>query len=284
MSTQYEKICIIGSNGYLGSAITNQLPGCVTIPKPIQYTTDFCKQFSVIIYLAGISHRTATKEEALININDIKNLADNLNNQLLIYMSTSAIYEGLEEASEKSSIDLSNLEEYSRSMIMRENIISYYKTFHSIGLRLGNVVGIPPITGRSLEKRRKNVYISMLFSAFTSKTIHISYPKSNRAFLSLEDFNRVIECILSSKNITGHHIYNISNYNSTIEEVAHSIALETDCVIKYDDSVDNYLLSRGFSMNSCKFKTDFRFEYLDNASSIIRKLLDKKEELLHYFL
>ncbi len=279
--TTYKKICIIGSNGYLGSSLSTQFPDSVKISKTIQYTKEFLQQFSVIIYCAGISSRTATKEQASANITDIKNLADHLENQLLIYMSTSAIYEGLTDAREDSIIEISNLEEYSKSMLERENLIFNYKTFTSIGLRLGNVTGFPPIG--STKTRRKNVYLSLLLSALTIGVINITYPESKRAFLSLDDFNRVIKCILSNRNITGHHIYNISNYNLTIEAVAQSIAQITGCSITYDLS-SNYTWNRGFSVNPSKFKIDFAFEYLDHPSSVLQKLFDRKEELLQYFI
>ena len=95
-------------------------------------------------------------------------------------MSTSAIYEGLTIG--KLNHRNSNLEEYSKSMLERENLIFNYKTFTSIGLRLGNVTGFPPIG--STKTRRKNVYLSLLLSALTIGVINSLIPKASEPFYS----------------------------------------------------------------------------------------------------
>lgn len=285
------KILIIGSEGYVGSYLYTSLISSHTVTgvdhkdttrKTLvfesenginQYTKDFIQSFDVCIYLAGRTTRNMKEEQIRDNIDDISYMASLLlPSQLLIYSSTTAVYEECENASESTDIHEDKLDFYSLSMLMRERQIQTISNIRTIGLRLGTIVGISP------KQRSDRLHIQMLKSSLFTGLIHVQHPFGLRPILSFVDLQNCIELILTSfDQHQGHQIYNICSYNTTISCVASAISLKTDSKCIYHDSENR---RKGFSCSSNKFETQFNYKFISTNESIIDELIQSKTLLI----
>lgn len=281
------RILIIGSEGYIGSELYRilssshevigadhkNLTGSTIILT--DYDTEFIHNFNVIIYLGGKSTRQMTVDDICKNVDDVVKLAGIMaSDQLLIYSSTTAVYEGLESATENSALS-EILDPYSQSMLLRERQIQLIPNIRTIGLRLATVVGISP------RQRSDRLHIQMLKSAVFTGRIHISHPFSLRPILSFVDFSNCIELILKhfDKNVypPGHEIYNISSFNTSVVSVASTLALKTGAKCIFHESI---ISNKGFSCSSHKFETCFNMKFVSTNETIIDELLTVKNVLV----
>lgn len=278
MSNNKLEVCIIGAEGYIGSVLYQYLKDCnctgidhknmngrtLIIEK---YTPQFIQSFDVIIYLAGKSSRTSE------NIDDpIFDIAKLMNEQqLLIYASTSAVYEGHINATEDMIPNYDLLDNYSKSMLARENEIKKLPNIRSVGLRLATVVGLSP------RQRSDRIHIQMLKSAIFVGKIKVSNPLGRRCIISMDETLRAVQAIIDNRNrISGHEIYNISSFNTTISSISSSIALLTGAKLTYDNSTN----LQGFSVDGDKFKKNFGVEFNSTNESILKDLWVNKQNLL----
>lgn len=265
------KIAIIGSKGYIGSVLSKELKNCEIIYFDYFDYKDI-KSLDAIIYLAGKTSRSLQIEEMHYNIDHIMEIAKLMTiNQLLIYASTSAIYEGSVNADENIVLNENLLDVYSRSMLARENSIKSLSNIRSIGLRLATVVGI------SSKQRSDRIHIQMLKSAIFTGRIHVRNPYGWRPIISMTETVAAFQSIIDQhQSIIGHKIYNVSSFNTTVSSIASSIARITQANIIYEDS-PNLI---GFSVNNDKFKKDFAFKFSSTNETIIQELWQRREELL----
>lgn len=262
------KIGIIGGNGYLGSVLCRNLNNCFITKLDYNVNTEIISTFNIIIYMGGKSSRNITEKEAEENINHIISIAKMIkSSQLLIYASTSAIYEGYFNAKEDFIPKYELLDSYSKSMWKREQEIKLL-SIRSVGVRLGIVIGFSP------KQRTDLLHIKMVKCALTEKKIYVTNSNSWRPILSMDEMVRAFQTLIDNqKKITSHHTYNVASFNITVGDVALSIAKSTGAEIIYGK---NSLNENGFSIDSTKFKTEFRFLFTSTNDSIINSLLENK--------
>ena len=89
-----------------------------------------------------------TNDEVQLNINDVITLTEQITpQQLLLYASTTAVYEGQQDANESCTLVEDQLDAYSRSMLLRERRLEELckqRGLRAVGLRLATVVGVSP--------------------------------------------------------------------------------------------------------------------------------------------
>lgn len=272
------KIVIIGSEGYIGSYLYRSLSkdhDLVGLGRNdgLKYTTEFFGSFDVCVYLAGMSTRQMSEDDVYQNVDDIVKVANLMTSrQLLIYASTTAVYEGLESATEDFPINPSILDAYSRSMLLREAEIRKIGNIRTIGLRLATVVGVSP------RQRSDRLHIQMLKSSLFTGRIHVYHPLGLRPILSFIDLERSINSILERADSQhGHQIFNLSSFNTTISSVAATIALKTGAKCIFHDSA---VPLKGFSCTSAKFEQTFNFIFTSTNETIIDELINSKAKLL----
>ena len=276
------KIILVGAEGYIGSVLWKELSefdvvgvdhknntGNTIIAKnnseliSVMNRSNDC---NVIIYLGGVSSRQMTDADISKNLEILEIVQRMTPNQLLIYASTAAIYEGKNNARETDVIDEKALDAYSLSMYMRERLILQVPNRRTIGLRLATVIG------RSNVQRSDRVHIQMLKSALLTKRMEVENPFSLRAILTMKDLVNAVRGILQKAHlIGGHHIYNLSSFNTCILAIASSIALNVSAKVKYH-SVDNKL-SKGFSTDCGRLIRDFGIKLGSNNEEVIDDLL-----------
>jgi nucleoside-diphosphate-sugar epimerase/2-polyprenyl-3-methyl-5-hydroxy-6-metoxy-1,4-benzoquinol methylase len=286
------KIAIIGSSGYIGSFLYKNLSKLYDVSGYDIKKSDFCdfisygrniniSSYDVIIYLAGLSGRVSCNNNTwgniyFENIEDILTITKKLSsNQLLIYASTAGLLEGsyLNASNESYDIQKPLLDSYTLSMYERECAINKVPNVNTVGLRFGTVIGISPI------QRKDLVHIAMIRSAFINGQISVQYPECYRAILWIHDLKNAILNILKSfdiKTMSGHKIYNLASYNTTIGKIADDISLNTD--IKYIITKPGGF-GNGFKLDSSAFENDFPdFKFKGRNDVIIKEL---KESIGH---
>ena len=118
----------------------------------------------------------------------------------------------------------------------------------------------------------------MLKSAIFTGHIVVKNQFMRRPIVSMDETVRVFQTLLDNeRSIQGHHIYNISSFNTSILAVASSIALMTGAKITHTVGVEEM---RGFSVDNSLFRQTYNFEYSSTNDSIIRELWQRREELL----
>lgn len=241
---------------------------------------EIIKNSDIIIYLAGESKQGLEFEKYKRNYEEINEILSHIKPEsLLIYSSTSAIYEGIQEADENSTINIDKINNYSKSMYQRENLIKTYN-FNSVGLRFGSVIG-------ANENHINNrMHIQMFKSALFTGRINVPNPTTMRPFISLEDCCSIIMKFIENKNLfKDHQIYNISAFNSSAISVASSITKFTESqVIHPVPNQEDYILSEGFSMKNDKLMSLFPYlKMISDNYEIIENLWKNKEKLLKHW-
>lgn len=271
------KIAIIGSSGYIGSYLYNELFKKYNIdkydikisPKMRGRNVDVSK-YGVVIYLAGLTGRVSCSLETWGNIynenvTDILQLGRKMNKQqILIYASTAGILEGSSDACEECNINTDLLDSYTLSMFEREKAVKGLVT-NTVGLRFGTVIGISPV------QRKDLVHIAMIKTAYLEGKICVSYPLRKRAILWNKDLVKGINAVLENVDIVkGHEIYNMASFNTTIENIASSIGRIATTPYVISEGGEN--IEDGFSMDCTKFKKTFDVEFKGNNDRIVNDL------------
>src|SRR4029077_3141949 len=278
------KVCIVGAGGYIGSVLTKGLKRCdVTCIKRGNPVVDIIN-FDIVIYLAG-NGRKGGSLELTTEPDHSLDIAKSMNrNQLLVYASTTAIYESITDAKEGDQINLSLLDSYTRTMYQRERDIQSLDNVKSIGLRLATVVGL------SSNQRADRIHLQMLKSALFTGRIKVQNPNSKRPIISMDEtlaaFQAIIdkpkfEPILSDGMVieVKHAIYNVSSFNTTVAAIAISTSLLTGAKIAYQDNINNIV--RDFSVNGSRFQERYELKFDSTNESILKDLILMKQELLN---
>lgn len=286
------KIAIIGGAGYIGSFLHKELLKAgfditsYDIIKTYDHIIQFrgkdipyneIRTFSVIIYLAGLSGRFSCSSVSFEkvyqeNVEDIMEVGKKMNsNQLLVYASSASILEGSCQTpvDETYNIQHKLLDQYALSMYMRETTVRHLN-IPTIGLRFGTVIGISP------QQRRDLVYIAMIKSACINKKIIVQNPNCQRAILCMSDLLSAIISIISYTKNEGHHVYNLSSFNTSIGEIAENISDELKIPIQISEDVGLF----GFHLNSDTICKKYAIKMKGTRQSIIKKLIDNVEYIL----
>jgi nucleoside-diphosphate-sugar epimerase len=285
-----KQILIVGSAGYIGSRLSTYLHNYYTVKKndicwfnsPIEtdkldyslYTKEELKQFDVIIVLAG--HSSVKTCDGLIqspwknNVTNFTSLLSKIDNQVVIYASSASVYGSSNNYKiyTEQSIDFMPLNNYdiTKYVIDQQALIEIQKGKKVIGLRFGTVNGWSP-------QLRVDVMInSMIHNILMKKNLLIMNKHINRAILGIEDLCRAIySCI--QKPVPG--IYNLSSFNTTVEEVSSFISNKLNVsIIDQGNSNATY----NFALDTSLFQKTYKFAFQETPDTIINNLLNKYEK------
>lgn len=275
---------IIGQNGYIGSYVYDALisSGYDVTPLDFRYKpidTNILNKFDIILYTGGVTTRSLCNtlvQGSIIksNVEDILQLSSALNkSQLLIYLSTAAIYEGVGNipANESLKINKEFLDNYSLSMREREIAISALNNCRSIGLRIGMTCGI------SKRQRYDLAFMSMIHSGLHKEPILLDHYNPSRAILGLHDLYRGIETlILRHTTIIGHSIYNMCSFNAGMKDLSFYISSKLNVPVEVTRGI-RAKNTAGFAMDTSSFCNEFDFTFLETKESILSMFLNNKD-------
>ena len=277
------KIGVVGNNGYIGSYIYDTLlnSGYDVIGIDYRYKSLSLYEISsldVVIYAGGVTTRSLCsnlpKDEIVKkNIDDIIKISSTMNNkQLLIYLSTAAVYEGYGSSLQKESaiIDKDSLDTYSLSMYEKECEIAKLTSCNSVGLRIGMTCGI------SRKQRYDLAFMNMVHTSLTDGIIRLDINNPSRSILGLDDLIQSLKTLIIHRdNLNGHRVYNICSFNTDINELASYISLKLcSSIIPVNTTKSNKI---GFSMDTSQFCRDFNFYFIETMESILFKFIKNKD-------
>jgi nucleoside-diphosphate-sugar epimerase len=287
-----KKVALIGCCGYVGTMLydylitnTDLILRCYgktsadiypphTSILASEITSEEIQLFDVVIYLAGLTgpedcQACSYDKVYAMNVEEPLTLAIKMNkNQLLIYSSTACLYDNDQLIS-----DISLFNHYEKSMYEREQQLHAVTNTHTIGLRMGSVIGVSPnmrselfYNGNSLE---------LFLSAITKNYIKIWNIHTRRSVLWIQDLVNAITTLIEQKHtLTCNDIFNISSCNTTIHDTAKTISDKLGCeliVLKLETS------SKGSTITSERFSQRFQYTFLGTNDVIIKDLIQKKD-------
>ncbi len=283
MSENTQKIAIVGHNGYLGSFLSTRIENMAHIHRNNHQDID---TYDIIIYLGGLSGRlkcnnndTAFSQSFDENVCDIMELANHMRpGALLIYASTASLYEGFgaSEPSETAVLNTQLFDHYTYSMYLREKNIQTIGHIHTIGLRLGTVVGLSP------KQRYNLVHTALLRQAVLFGKVNVFGADQNRAIVWTQDLAEIVQKLVSNSHryIPGKHtIYNVASFNCTVANIANELACITGCNTQFtsDDNTMNYNI--GFSMSTRKIVDDLGIQWQGTNRIIFEDLMRDLEHV-----
>lgn len=240
-----EKVLILGSNGYIGSALVEALIGRFEVqgcdrypginPNILSYVADYDDLLvtqlcwaDTIILLAGDSSVASCKDFRQSydqNVSKFQRLLDKIDGKgiKLIYASSSSVYSSIPViesggASEDMPLGLP-LNNYDATKQIIDLIASrYMNSIEIYGLRFGTVNGPSP------NMRWELILNSMIKSAIETGVIHVSNPDFYRPVYFMDNLIQDITTILKN-NSPEPGIYNLCTINNTILEHANLVAI-----------------------------------------------------------
>jgi len=283
-----EKVLIIGSNGYIGSALAEALSsefevmGCDRYPPSSKtniktIVSDYddllitqLKWADTIILLAGnssVSSCADFNESYNQNVAKFQRLLHKIDSSgiKLIYASSSSVYSARQynESTYSNESDLlgNPINNYDATKQMGDLIASrYMNCFEIYGLRFGTVNGYSP------NMRWDLMANSMVKSAVKSGNIHVTNPNVHRPILAMQDLIVGIKCILYNDNPNLGGIYNVASTNDTVLNIAKNVAYTLislninvkDVIIHNPTDFDKSKnIPYDFKINHMKFLTKF---------------------------
>lgn len=300
------KILIIGSNGYIGNRLCEDLvkefdisgvdicwfndANDVTIKVDYaSLTIDFLSLFDVIILLAA--HSSVKMCEGIVtsafnnNVNNFIDLIVKLEfisktkRIKFIYASSSSVYGdvGINSVNEEYNTfkphNHYDITKYINDLYIQRTNLEYY------GLRFGTVNGYSPIM-------RNDVMInSMTSSALDTNEIKLYIKDIMRPILGLDDLVNALRIIINC-DVPKPGIYNLASFNKTAEQIAIEVSNITGANIKeYELDTVNIINNKmqtkcyNFSILSEKFKNEFNFEFKDTIKSITLSIINNYNKI-----
>jgi UDP-glucose 4-epimerase len=287
-----KKILIIGGNGYIGSRLYDHLVetnhdvtnldlcwfGQIypeTIVKDYKdLTKEELSEYSHIVLLAAHSSVSMCVDNLSScfknNVTNFINLIEKLDNQILIYASTCAIYGKSRDLVTEDEPIKTALNFYDYSMATREVIANLHPNKKLIGLRFGSVGGF------SKSLRNENL-VNSLTLASKNKSLTIANGEAMRSVLGISDVCRAIERIISEDTIK-NRIYNITSVNDKIINFGTQIQRLTSSELTINESA--FKTDYSFSCSSELFKNDYGFEFKDNIESLYNDIITNYDEIV----
>lgn len=293
-----KKILIIGSNGYVGSALSEKLiksgkysvigvdicwfntPNSYThlVSDYNELTKDFLNTYDVVILLAGHSSvkmcEGNLKDSHNNNVNNFIHLVNKLNkNTKFIYASSSSVYGKCTTVADENYMDFTPYNNYD----ITKHIIDIYVQRFDIeyyGLRFGTVNGYSPIV-------RNDVMINSMFSnAKLNNEIKLYIKHIMRPILGMSDLISSIETIIES-NKDNRGIYNLASFNKTAEDIAYSVGNRLNVkVSEYNMNPNEEIINSklqtvcyDFKISTEKFEKTFDFKFSESIESIVDSLI-----------
>lgn len=284
-----EKVLILGSNGYIGSALAEALSsefevmGCDRYPPSSKtniktivsdYDDLLITQLGwadTIILLAGNSsvsscndfndsyNQNVAKFQRLLHKIDGKGIK-------LIYASSSSVYSahGYNEPTISHESDLlgNPINNYDATKQMVDLIAKrYMNSFEIYGLRFGTV------NGNSPNMRWDLMVNSMVKSAVESGNIHVTNPNVNRPILAMQDLIIGIKGILYNEIPTKGGIYNMASDNDTVLSIAKNVAA---ALIQLNIKVKDIIVHNPIDLNKSE---NITYDFKINSMNFFNKFM-----------
>ena len=283
-----KKVLIIGGTGYIGSALHEYLKDTYEVEtcdieargnyvneKNIladyeELDKDFIRSFDSVILLAGHSTVEKCVEYPFSSIdNNIKKFIDLVfklrKDQCFIYASSASVYGDTygemcsEECGTSSVVNAYDFAKNTIDNIIKFSDVNYY------GLRFGTVCGY--------SKNIRNTVINAMYdSAINNNEIFVCGRQKNRGILGIKDLCRAVESIIKNPKYPG--IYNLSSFNTNMNDIAKQVSLFTSApmvsVDKLEDERSNSPYN--FKLDCSKFEDTFNFEFQETFKSILQSL------------
>lgn len=283
------RILVIGSLGYIGSAITTALKkdyvvdGC-DIRWYTDSLTDYNYDYKLIKSFSNYSHILLFAGHSSVdmclnnysaawqnNVVNFSNLIGKLNeSQTLIYASSASVYGSQGRIFEEDYPCNSYLNDYDLTKQIIEKIAMGAKCT-TIGLRLSTVNGYLSDTVRS-----ELLLNAMVKNAIENNTILCSSKNNYRSIIGINDLIRAITVILNKKEISSN-IYNLASFSNTIGNFAEICSSTFNIPVNYsDDTTSKY----SFQLNSSKFCNEFNFRFSDTPFTVIDSLKNNYKKII----
>lgn len=276
------KILIIGGCGYIGSRLYEYLTSKEfsidtldlewfgnyinphNIKKDYSFLTEaFLSKYKTLILLAGHSSvamcQKNMKKAFKNNVQNFIDLLDKINEQALIYASSSSIYgnTGNKKAKEKFNTYIPK-----NYYDLNKQEIDYYATLSKVkyvGLRLGTVNGFSP-------NLRSDLMINKMYSdGIKNGSIKISNTSYYRPILGINDLCRAMEKIINKPE---KGIYNLASFNYTIGAIGQEVSKRMAITLKKGEDSPSY----NFAIDTSKFQKTYNFKFTDSIDTIISSL------------
>ena len=310
------KLLVIGGLGYIGCRLQDYISmhlnlfEQVVVVDSCEYTNEtllkntrfefikcryqnleqmFFDKFDVIILLAAQGSVSNSKNLKSVVENSIINFTKLLGNlkttQKLIYASSSSVYGKTNDTEVDEDYNVSdpyNFYDLGKQTIDKIAMLNNDKHFY--GLRFGTVCGYSP-------NLRNDVMInSMVFNSKRNGQLFVSNKDINRPILGIDDLCRAILTIVFNGKRELSGMYNINSFNSTVDEIACTVAYKCGVDINYLDNsnkqnIVNFKLDTkcyDFKIHSRKFESVFNFQFTQTLDTIIQDLLDKWNDILNF--
>lgn len=287
-----KKILLIGGNGYIGSRLYDHLLelnynvtnidlcwfGQIYPETIVKDYKDLTKkelsEYSHIILLAAHSSVSMCIDNLSScfknNVANFVDLVNKIDDQVLIYASTCAIYGKSRELVTEDEFIKDALNFYDYSMVAREHIAKLHPTKNLIGLRFGSVGGF------SKSFRNENL-VNSLSLASKNKSLTIANGDAMRSVLGISDVCRAIGKIISEDTIK-NKIYNITSVNDKIINFGMKIKEITDSELNVNESA--FKTDYSFSCSPELFEADYNFKFKDNIESIYSDIITNYDNIL----
>lgn len=284
-----KNVLVIGSEGYIGLALCQHLQNKYNLKKVdlcwfgrYQYdvkkedfsnlTSDNLKDIDAIVLLAGhssvkmcVGDWNSTFNNNILNFVSLANKIKQTNKNIkLIFASSSSVYGNtFGEIADESYLQKPALNEYDASKIILEHIAIQEKDIEWYGLRFGTV------NGYSNNFRSELMINSMYTSYKRTSIINVTNPTIHRAIIGINDLCRSIETIIEKGSFDKKGFYNISSFNSTVDNIAKTISNITGAEIKYNPDIP---MPYDFRISNDKFESTFDFKFNETLESIVNKI------------
>lgn len=281
-------ILVLGGAGYIGSRLRQYLADqhivdsvdCCwfnydlsSIRKDYNnLTKEELEKYHAIVVLAGHSSVKSCqgdiKSPWLNNVTNFTNLLSKIrDDQLVIYASSASVYGNSlsGEPHSESTVNFVPVNHYdvTKYALDQQAIIANLKGKRVIGLRFGTVNGWSP-------QLRVDVMINAMYDTVQqNRPIQVFNSKISRALLGIEDLCRAISVCIE-KPVPG--IYNLSSFNSTVGEIASTVAKTLGVKIENKGTTAG---AYDFSLNTSLFSNTFSFTFNENPVTIINSLIQK---------
>ena len=231
---------IIGSEGFLGSYLNNILTPIISI-NTNNYKTfidNFNYEHTNIFICANVNNNTKI-------INDLIKL--NKYNTYILFSSATIYYKVNKKIySENDYNNEITDDEYSNTIKLNEQIFDKLLGIKKI-IRLGTLYGSSPNLNASRGIHR------MIYYPLINNCIEIYDKEINKSLTSFEDLGDSLKYILADKNNT-LDIYNVSSFDTTIEELANFISTKFKIGITEINKPENKI-NYNFLLDTYKIKS-----------------------------
>jgi hypothetical protein len=256
---------IIGSNGFLGSYLSYKINNCINIvsnndnSNSIKYKS-FLESYINNNFINSIIYICADYKNINLIINDLIKY-ENYNNTFILF-SSAVYYDSINKNnySENDSINNDNNDEYVNYVRNNELLFKKFKGTKII-LRLGTLYGSSILLNASRGIHK------MIYFPLINNYLELYDIKIKKSLISFDDLYLAINLILDKIN-TNFEVFNISSFDTTIEELGNYIANKFDIPIKYvNKETKNY----SFHLDITKIK-NFGFQPKSNINNLIENI------------